>query len=159
MSRSPVPASRRTAIALALSAPLALAACELDPPSAAPTESPTAAPPLPDTEVVAAARKTILLMVATVEATIAAHPRLRGDLGPWLDLHSAHLTVLDDGAEGQAVDPALVDPRPAAARRAVISAEGGLAVSLADASRLAASGGLARALASMSAAITQRVDA
>ena len=157
MSRPPAPASRRTAITLALAAPLVLAACDLDPPSAAPPESPPPAPPRPDTEVVAAARKAILLMVATIEATTAAHLRLRAGLGPWLDLHGAHLAVLDDGAEDQAVEPALVDPRPPAALRAVIAAEAALSASLADSSRLAASGDLARALASMSAAVTQRL--
>ena len=105
----------------------------------------------------AAARKAILLMVATVEATTAAHPRLRAGLGPWLDLHGAHLAVLDDGAEDQAVEPAPIEPRAPAARQAVVSAEGALAGSLADSAGRAASGDLARALASMSAGILQRL--
>lgn len=157
MSRPPVPTSRRTAIALAITVPLVLAACEFDPPSAAPSEDLTTAPPLPDTEVVAGARKAILLMVTTVEATTAAHPRLRADLGPWVDLHGAHLAVLDGDAEDQTVEPALIDPRAPAARQAVISAEGTLAASLADSAGQAASGDLARALASMSAGILQRL--
>lgn len=149
--------SRRTALALALSAPLALAACDLDPPSAVPTETPTAEL-LPDAEVAASARGEILLMVATIEATIEAHPRLRRELTPWLDLHSAHLAVLDVG-DDQTADPAIPAPQAAVARQTVIGAEGALAARLADAARRAASGDLARALASMSAAVTQRLIA
>jgi hypothetical protein len=153
--RSPVPTSRRTAIALALSAPLALAACEFDPPSAVPTETPTTEP-LPDADVAASARGQIVQMVATVEATIEAHPRLRRELAPWLDLHSAHLAVLDVG-DDQTATAATPPPTAAAARQIVIGAEGALAARLADSARQAASGDLARALASMSAAVTQRV--
>ena len=151
-----VSTSRRTALALALSAPLALAACDLDPPSAVPTETPTAEP-LPDADVVASARKAILLMVATIGANVAAHPRLRRDLAPWLDLHQAHLAVLDDGTQDETVEPAIPETRTANALKSVRSQEGGLAGTLADAARQAASGDLARALASMSAAVTQRV--
>lgn len=159
MSISRLPTSRRTAIALAVSTPLALAACDLDPPSATPSTAPTTAPPVPDADVVASARKAILLVVASVEATVAAHPRLGRELTPWLDLHATHLALLDEDEDGeeQTVEPALPAPRPEAARRAIVGAEGGLATSLADAATRAASGDLARALASMSAAVTQRV--
>lgn len=152
-----VPTSRRTAITLALLAPMAFAACDLDPPSAAPTEEPTAEP-LPDAEVVGFARGQIVLMVATIEATVEAHPRLRRELTPWLDLHSAHLTVLDVG-DDQTATPAIPPSTAAAARQIVIGAEGALAARLTDSARQAASGDLARALASMSAAVTQRVIA
>lgn len=158
VSRPPVPTSRRTAIALALSAPLVLAACELDPPSAVPTEGPTAEP-LPDAEVVASARKSILLMVASVEAASARHPQLVAGLEPWLSLHAAHLAVLDDGSEDAEVAGETPASRPAIARDRIVALEGSLAGTLADAARQAASGDLARALASMSAAVTQRVIA
>lgn len=154
--RSPAPTSRRTAIALAISAPLVLAACELDPPSAVPTEGPTAEP-LPDAEVVASARKAILLMVASVEAASVRHPQLSAGLEPWLTLHAAHLAVLDDEADDVEVEGETPASRPAIARDRVIALEGSLAGTLADAARQAASGDLARALASMSAAVTQRV--
>ncbi|MEO5664850.1 MAG: hypothetical protein ABIR39_16395 [Nocardioides sp.] len=157
MLRSPVPTSRRTAIALALSAPLALSACEFDPPSAVPTEAPTTEP-LPDADVAGVARAQIVQMVATIEATIEAHPRLRRELTPWLDLHDAHLTVLDVG-DDQTATAAIPPPTGAAARQIVLGAEGALASRLADTARQAASGDLARALASMSAAVTQRVIA
>lgn len=157
--------SRRTAIALALSVPLALAAaCELDPPSAVPTEGPTPEP-LPDAEVVASARHAILVAVASVEAATARHPRLAGKLGPWLALHAAHLDVLDDGSENRSGDGAdevtgeTPAARPGTARDRIVALEAALAGTLADAARRAASGDLARALASMSAAVTQRVGA
>jgi hypothetical protein len=150
--------SRRTALTLALSAPLALAACDLDPPSAAPSQSPTT-PPLPDTEVVASARKAILLTVALLEVVSVQHRSLRARIRPLLDLHAAHLEVLDDGSEDQSPEPALPADTPAMARTQVSGAESNLAVTLADASRQAASGDLARALASMSAAVAQRAVA
>ncbi len=159
MSSLRVHTSRRTALALALSAPLALAACDLDPPSASPSESPTTAPPLPDAEVVASARKAILLTVALAEAVSARHRPLRDEMRLLLDMHAAHLEVLDDGSDAEAVEAALPANTPPLARTQVSSAEGGLALTLADAARQAASGDLARALASMSAAVTQRVTA
>lgn len=158
MSSPPISTSRRTAIALALSAPLALAACELDPPSAVPTETPTAAP-LPDADVVASARTAILLVVASIEAAGARHPRLAAGLDPWLSLHAAHLAVLDDGSEASEVEGEIPASRPGAARDRIVALEGSLAGTLADAARQAASGDLARALASMSAAVIQRVMA
>lgn len=149
--------SRRTAIALALSAPLALAACDLDPPSAAPSESPTTAP-LPDDEVVAAAGKSILLTIALLEAVRARHRPLREEIRPLLAMHLAHLEVLERPLD-ESVEAELVADTPALARTQVSSAEGSLAVTLYDTARQAASGDLARALASMSAAVTQRAMA
>lgn len=156
MSSLRVPTSRRTALTLALSAPLALAACDLDPPSATPSPSPTAAP-LPDAEVVASATREILLTVALLEAVSARHRPLRADIRPLLALHAAHLEVLDDGSEDPAAAAALPADTPPLARTQVSDAESSLAATLADAARRAASGDLARALASMSAAVTQRV--
>lgn len=151
--------SRRTALALALSAPLVLAGCDLDPPAVAPSESPTSAP-LPDTEVVASARKAILQTVTLLEAVSARHRPLRAGIQPLLDLHTAHLEVLEDGSEDSSADQglegALPADTPAMARTQVSDAERSLAVTLADAARQAASGDLARALASMSAAVAQR---
>lgn len=155
MSRPRVPTSRRTAIALALSAPLALAACDIDPPSAVPTATPTAEP-LPDAEVVASARKTILLAVAQVEAVDARHPTLRAANAPLLAMHAAHLAVLGD-SEDQAVEAPYVDITLRGARIQVATAENAVADALVGAAGQAASGDLARALASMAAAITQRV--
>lgn len=147
--------SRRTALALTLSAPLVLAGCDLDPPAVAPSESPTSAP-LPDTEVVASARKAILQTVTLLEAVSARHRPLRAGIRPLLDLHTAHLEVLDDGSADQGLEAALPADTPAMARTQVSDAERRLAVTLADAARQAASGDLARALASISAAVAQR---
>ena len=159
MSTPRVHTSRRTALALALSAPLALTACDLDPPSASPSDAPTTTAALPDADVVASARKAILLTVALLEAVSARHRPLRADIRPLLDLHAAHLEVLDDGSEDDVVEAPLPADTPPMARTQVFGAEGSLAGTLADAARQAASGDLARALASMSAAVSQRVTA
>ena len=129
MSSPRVHTSRRTALTLALSAPLVLAACDLDPPTAEPSESPTVPPP-PDAEVVASARQAILLTVALLEAVSARHRRLRADIRPLLRLHAAHLEVLDngseDGAEDEAVAPALPADTALMARTQVSDAESSL---------------------------------
>lgn len=157
MSTPRVHTSRRTAIALALSVPLALAACDLDPPSAGPSDAPTTTPALPDADVVASARKAILLTVALLEAVETRHRSLRIGIRPLLDLHAAHIEVLHDGSEDAAVEAPLPADTPPLARTQVFGAERSLADTLADAAREAASGDLARALASMSAAVAQRV--
>ena len=162
MSTSRLLTSRRTTIAAVLTAPLTLAACELDPPAATPPEAPTPAA-VPDAEVVAAARKAILLMVASVEAAIATHRRLNPGLRPWLRLHAAHLEVLDDGSTDGSENDGIVAEIPASrapiARERLLALESVLATRLADAAQQASSGDLARALASMSAAVGQRVVA
>lgn len=148
--------SRRATIALVVAAPLGLSACELDPPATTPPEAPSP-PPVPDVEVVASARRTILQMVSSLEVVRLAEPRLRAELKPWLALHAAHLEMLDDGA----VDEPLEDPGPAGdgprARQRLLAQEALVASALADGARRAASGDLARALASMSAAVRQRL--
>ncbi|EON23271.1 MULTISPECIES: hypothetical protein [Nocardioides] len=150
--------SRRTALALALSAPLALASCELDPPSAEPSDAPTTEAP-PDAEVVTSARTEILLTVALLEAVRAQHRPLRAETGSLLRMHAAHLAVLDDGTEPEAVEAESPAPTPELARDQVTAVESALSATLADAAGKAASGDLARALASMSAAVIQRVVA
>ena len=108
---------------------------------------------------VASARTSIRLTVALLDAVSARHRRLRAEISPLLDLHAAHLEVLDDGAEDEAVAAGLSAPTPAMARTQVADAENSLAGTLRDAARRASSGELARALASMSAAVSQRVIA
>jgi hypothetical protein len=148
--------SRRAAISLAVAAPAALGACELDPPSATPPQTPPPGP-VPDAEVVASARTAILQMVSSLEVVQDAQRRLGPELAPWRELHAAHLEVLDDGSVGEP----LQDPGPAVdaprARQRLLAQEALLADTLADGARQAASGDLARALASMSAAIRQRL--
>ena len=105
----------------------------------------------------ASTRQTILQMVSSLEVVRLAEPRLRAELKPWLALHAAHLEMLDDGA----VDEPLEDPGPAGdgprARQRLLAQEALVASALADGARRAASGDLARALASMSAAVRQRL--
>lgn len=137
---------------------LALGACESDRGPRPPVETPTTAP-LPDAEVVTSARESILLMVATLERVGAEHARLAAEIGPWLEMHAAHLAVLGgEGGDEDVVGP-LPPAKAAAARRRVLAAERRLAADLGDAAGRASSGDLARALASMSAAVHQRVVA
>lgn len=164
MPHPPPTTSRRAALAAVLAAPLGLAACELEPPASNDTDSEAGneaeAPQRPpDAEVVAMARKAILLRVATIERAVSAHPRLSAEFDPWLQLHAAHLAVLNDDSEDYDVDGALPAQKLTVVRAGLLSDEGALAGTLADTARQAASGDLARALASMSAAVTQRLVA
>ncbi|HXH77904.1 hypothetical protein [Nocardioides sp.] len=156
MSTLRVVTSRRAVISLAVAAPAVLGACELDPPSTAPPQTPSPEP-VPDAEVVGLARKAISVTVASVEAAAAAHPRLGPELDLWLSLHAAHLEVLDDGTEDQVVEGTTPTGKQAVDRRRILDEETVLAARLADGARQAASGDLARALASMSAAMRQRL--
>jgi hypothetical protein len=143
-------------MSLALTAPLAIGACSLDPPADTPPETPTPEP-VPDAQVVGLARKAIAAMVASIDTTTAAHPRLGAELAPWLALHAAHLAVLDDGSEEPVVDGTPATGKQSLDRRRLLDEETALAARLADGARQAASGDLARALASMSAAVRQRL--
>lgn len=143
-------------MSLALTAPLAIGACSLDPPADAPPATSTPEP-LPDAQMVTDVREAILQMVASLEVVALAQPRLRSEVRPWLVLHAAHLEVLDDGT----VDEPPSMPGPAGdapgARGRLLAQEALLAGALADGARQAASGDLARALASMSAAVRQQL--
>jgi len=158
VATSRVLTSRRTTISVVLATPLALGACEIDPPSETVPGAPSPQP-APDVEVVASARKSILVMVASLEAVTVSYPRLGPGLSPWLALHAAHLEVLDDGSAGYQVEAQPSDDGPPAARQRLLAQEADVAARLSDAARQAASGDLARALASMSAAVRQRLVA
>ncbi len=160
--------SRRTALVLAVSAPLAVAACDRDLPPATPTPSSTSSStPLSstassrDVDLVGSAREAALHLVSSAEAVTVEHPGLAAELAPWLALHVAHLSVLDGaedrGIEAEDTQAEVPAPRAAAARRRFLDQEGALAGTLADSAGQADSGDLARALASMSAAVAQRL--
>jgi hypothetical protein len=152
----PAAATRRTALGVALGGLLVTTACDLDDldprsdpdPSGAPTAPPVDA----DTALVAE-------VVADIDATLAALPAARslGALPAALTaLHLAHRAALTD-------DPAPTPPatgqRLAAgrARAKVRRLEGAHQGRLDDACLAAGSGALAALLASMSAAVSQRL--
>lgn len=163
------PVSRRTAVGATLAGTLAGSAlvggCTLDPSADEPAAGAAAGPPAeaePDADVVLVGSVLTALdaTVTLVTATAARHPRLAPDLQPLLDVHAAHRAVLDEAAEVEqevAGDP-VVAGRPAAALEQVRRAETRLAGTVRDATTTAQSGDLARALASMTASLTQHLS-
>jgi hypothetical protein len=117
--------------------------------------------PEPDADVVllgtvlAALDATAALVVATVER----HPRTDPVLRPLVDVHAAHRAVLDEAAEVEQDDATapVVPARPGAALDRVRRAETRLTGTLREATANAQSGDFARALASMTASLTQHL--
>ena len=96
---------------------------------------------------------------ALLRAIGQRHAGLRRQLRPWLALHRAHLAELDadpaDAADGTAAAPA---PTPRAAALAEVrGSEAALQRALVQDAVAATSGELAQLLASMSAAVAQRL--
>ncbi len=159
MSRSPVLTTRRTALAIAASAPFVLGSCDLDPRTSRNAPSPPEPAPDQDADVVASARSAILEVTAFLVAASQQHRGLRDEVASLLTMHEAHLAVLDDGSDPEEGDyPAFPPSGLPAARVQVRTRENTLYGTLVDAAQRADSGDLARALASMSAAVAQRVQ-
>jgi hypothetical protein len=152
--------------AAAVAAGLVAAGCDLsgssDPgavttsPTASGTPEPTTTPPAdPDEELVVWVRTEIAGAAALVSAAGTGRPALARELGPFARLHRRHLQALPgDDAE---TPPEQVRGDAGAARRQVRAREARLQAALADAAVEASSGPLAALLASMSAAIAQRL--
>jgi HPt (histidine-containing phosphotransfer) domain-containing protein len=132
------PVLRRSALGLGVSGLVALSACDGPGDPAAPGPSHAADPDV--------------ALVARVRAEIAAAHRLASAAGSadLVALHRAHLEALD--AEVPDARPVRDVPADAVRRR-----EQRLQQQLADAALAAASGALARLLASMSAAVRQQL--
>lgn len=111
-------------------------------------------------------------LLALVGATRAAHPRLADDLAPLAECHRAHLTAL--GAPPAAApsptagttagptadpDPTSVPGTAAAALRHLLAQEQAHATALGTEAGVAASGALARLLASMDAGVQMHLAA
>jgi hypothetical protein len=111
--------------------------------------------PDPDETLVARTRADIAEAAALAAAAGRGRPALRRELAPYRRLHAAHLAALP--GEDLEVAPVRVRGDAAAARRRVRRGEQTLQVRLADAAVEADSGRLAALLASMSAAIGQRL--
>lgn len=156
------PLSRRTTLGSALAAPLALAACDIDPPSDDAGPSAATPPPPEDSELVATVVAALVDAGAVLAAAGAAVPALDARLDPLVAAHTAHRELL----VGALLDAALPSASPATvpagaqrALRAVRRSEQQLLRVLRDGCVGAASGDLARVLASMAASTSQHVAA
>ena len=148
--------SRRTAVGSALAAPLVLVACDIDPP-ARDDASPASPPPPEDAELVPAVVAE-LVRAEGVLAAAAAATGLAARLDPLLAAHAAHRELLADAvadAELPDASPARVPDAPDRALAAVRRSEQRLLRQLREACVGAASGDLARVLASVAASTAQ----
>jgi hypothetical protein len=142
----------------ALSAPLLLAACDIDPPvrESGPADTTTPAPE--DAELVAGVVASLVRAQSALEAATLSVPALGTRLQPIGDAHAAHLDLLV-GAVPDADRPTAalptVAPRVAQALTAVRRSEQRLMREVREACSVAASGDLARVLASVAASTAQ----
>jgi hypothetical protein len=150
--------SRRTTLGSALAAPVALAACDIDPPPRS-TGTSSAAPESPeDSELVAGVVGALVRAQGVLDAAAAAVPDLGPRLEPVRAAHAEHLDVLV-GAVPEAGMPtdgtAAVPARPQPALDAVRRSEQRLLREVRTGCLAAASGDLARVLASIAASTSQ----
>ncbi len=150
------PFSRRTALGAALAAPLALAACDIDPPVRQ-TESSAAIPPPPeDSELVAGVLGSLFIAQSVLDAATRSVPALVDRLGPVRAAHSDHIEVLVGVADGVPTAPlATVPDRILPALAKVRRSEQRLLRDVREGCLAAASGDLARVLASIAASTSQ----
>lgn len=157
--------SRRTALGSALAAPvalpLALAGCDIDPPrSAAPSEG--TAPPPEDSALVTQVVTDLVRAGAVLAAATTAVPALADRLAPVTAAHAAHLDVLAGAVPDQALPAAPTPTAPGQivpALRVVRRSEQRLLRTVREACSSAASGDLARVLASVAASTSQHAAA
>ncbi|GAA5128771.1 hypothetical protein GCM10023339_57080 [Alloalcanivorax gelatiniphagus] len=155
------PLTRRTAVASvgsALAAPAVLSACDIDPPRREGDRSPATAPPPEDSALVAAVVAELVRARSVLEAATLSVPGLTGRLGPTAEAHAAHLEVLvgavpDSGVPAPA--PPTIAPAEARALSAVRRSEQRLLREVREGCVAAASGDLARVLASIAASTAQ----
>ena len=159
------PLSRRTTLGVALVSPLALSACDIDPPSSKPTArgpSPTAPPPPEDSELVASVVAELVRAESVLAAALASVPSLSDRLAPLAAAHAAHRAVLAGAVpESGAPTPEAVSVprRIIPTLRTVRRSEQRLLRSVRAGCVDAASGDLARVLASMAGSVSQHAAA
>ena len=152
------PLSRRTALGSALAAPLVLAACDIDPPVRETGSSPATAPPPEDSALVAGVVASLLRAQSVLDAAAAAVPALAARLAPVRAAHAEHLAVLAGAVPDPQVPtgaPATVPSRILPALAAVRRSEQRLLRQVRAGCLAAASGDLARVLASVAASTAQ----
>lgn len=151
-------ASRRLVLfgSAATGAVIATSGCEVRSPlDARPTESAAPAPVDPDLALRDAAQLAIVTQLDLVTSTLAARPRLSARLQPLADLHSAHADALPGAPARESAKEST--PVPAGTWGDIVRGERALSRQLAGMAQRAESGGFARLLASMAAAIDQRL--
>lgn len=156
------PLTRRTAVGTALVTPALLVGCDIDPPARDDEAGPAAAAPPEDSELVASVVAELVLARSVVEAATLSVPDLTPRLEPLAASHSAHLDVLLGAvpdAEATPSAPPTVAPAPAAALTAVRRSEQRLLRAVRRGCADAASGDLARVLASVAASTAQHAAA
>jgi hypothetical protein len=154
--------TRRTAVVsavgTALSTPLVLAACDIDPPASTGGSSPASPPPPEDADLVAAVVAELVRAGAVLEAATLSVPGLTPLLAPVAAAHAAHLDLLA-GAVTDADVPAFEPPAITAGRARALAvvrrSERRLQRAVRQACLSAASGDLARVLASVAASTAQ----
>lgn len=152
------PLSRRTTLGSALAAPLVLAACDIDPPVREGDSSPATPPPPEDSALVASAVGALVRARAVLDAATVAVPSLGPRLEPVRTAHAAHYDVLVGAvpdAEVPITPPPTVPDRILPALAAVRRSEQRLLREVREACLTAASGDLARVLASIAASTAQ----
>lgn len=156
------PLSRRTTLGSALVAPLALAACTIDPPTRESESSPATPPPPEDSELVASVVAALVRAQAVLEAATTAVPSLGTRLAPVTSAHAEHLDVLGRAvpqADLPTPETASVPARLVPALKAVRRSERRLLRVVREGCLTAASGDLARVLASVAASTSQHTAA
>lgn len=156
------PLTRRTTLGSALAAPLVLAACDIDPPARDAGPEPTTAPPPEDSALVAAVVAELVLARSVIEAATLSVPDLTPRLEPVASAHAAHLDVLLGAvpdAEATPSAPPTVAASPGRALAAVRRSEQRLLREVRRGCAQAASGDLARVLASVAASTAQHAVA
>lgn len=152
------PLSRRTALGSAAVAPLALAACDIDPPTRESRSSAATPPPPEDSELVAAVVAALVRAQSVLDAAVTSAPSLGARLDPVRTAHAAHLDVLAGAvpdAELPTGAPVSVPSRAPRALAAVRRSEQRLLREVREGCLAAASGDLARVLASVAASTAQ----
>ncbi len=156
------PLSRRTTLGSALVAPLVLTGCTIDPPTRESESAPATPPPPEDSELVASVVAALVRAQAFLEAATTAVPSLGPRLAPVTSAHAEHLDVLA-GAVPEADLPtpgsASVPDKLLPALKAVRRSEQRLLRVVREGCLTAASGDLARVLASVAASTSQHTAA
>lgn len=144
----------------ALLLPLVVAACDIDPPPSEDTSGEPVPEPPEDSALVVSVVAAVIAAVDVVTATSATTPALATRLEGLARAHAAHRDLLVGAIPDSDVPtPAVVSvpARPGAALAAVRRSEQRLLRTLRDSCGAAASGDLARVLASMAASVSQHL--
>ena len=141
---------------MALLAPLAVTACDIDPPARSDGSTDSEPPPPEDSELVTAVVVALVRARSVVEAATLSVPGLTPVLEPVATAHAAHLEVLAGaGPDAPTPAPPRVPADRARALAAVRRSEQRLLREVRARCVAAASGDLARVLASVAASTAQ----